>query len=68
VSDFVTLIDQTARSMSTPILRRVRDDTVALLEFVRARNDYAVASFCDVAINHMNAEIDRRDKARETAA
>ena len=52
--------------MSTPILRRVRDDAIAILAFARTRDDFAAASFFDVAISHMSAEIDRRDKAKET--
>lgn len=67
MTGFVDLIEQTARSMSTPILRRVRDDAIAILAFARARDDFAAASFFDIAISHMSAEIERRDKAKETS-
>jgi hypothetical protein len=64
VRDFAHLLDQTAASMSCPLLALVRDDCIKLRVWSREHHDYAAAAMFDVAISHINAEIARREETK----
>ena len=62
--DFPRLLDETARSMSGPLLALILADCVKLRGWSRDHSDYAAACMFDVAISHLNAEIARRDDTK----
>lgn len=62
--DFPHLLDQTARSLSGPLLELILADCVKLRVWARDHHDYAAATMFDIAINHLNAEIARREEEK----
>lgn len=62
--DFQRLLDETASSMSGPLLVLILDDCVKLRAWSREHDDYAAACMFDIAISHISAEIARRDDTK----
>lgn len=61
VTGFPCFLNETAKSMSAESLIIALADCVKLRALSRERNDYIAVCMFDVAINHINAEILRRD-------
>jgi len=64
MKDFAHLLDQTAISLSCPLLALILADCIKLRTWSRDHNDYAAATMFDIAISHFNAEIARRDNSK----
>ena len=62
--DFARLLDQTAASMSGPLLVLIRGDLENWRSWAREHGDYAAVCMIDVMIQHANAEIARRDDTK----
>lgn len=64
--DFPRLLDDTAKSLSDPLLELIVADCVKLRVWARDHSDYAASSMFDVAISHLNAEIAWREESRRS--
>jgi len=64
VTDFASFIDENTNSMSAPLLAIMLSDCIKLRDWSREHGEINSATMFDVAINHINAEIARRDDAR----
>ncbi len=59
--DAARLFDETARSMSTPLLTGILVDLGKWRDWARERNDFAAAVMLGAAIHHASVEIAGRE-------
>lgn len=68
MTDFRGILDQTARSMSTPLLRKMMQDFHTSKILALGQHDAAAVYFLETAIVAMQVEIARREKTTRVMA